>query len=51
MDGEKGGKKISAGKKLGAYLARGADYLWLAAVSVGTLCIIIYALFLKTSLM
>ena len=37
MDGEKGGKKISAGKKLGAYLARGAYYLWLAAVSVGTL--------------
>ena len=50
-NGEKGGKKIGAGKKLGAYLARGAYYLWLAAVSVGTLCIIIYALFLKTSLM
>lgn len=51
VDGEKGGKKIGAGKRLGAYLARGAYYLWLAAVSAGTLCIIIYALFLKTSLM
>ncbi len=51
MDGEKGGKKIGAGKKLGAYLALGAYYVWLAAVSAGTLCIIIYALFLKTSLM
>lgn len=51
MDGRKDIGKVKTGKKLGAYLARGAYYLWLAAVSVGTLCIIIYALFLKTSLM
>lgn len=42
--------KISAGKRCCAALARGAYWLWLALVSVGTLAIIIYALFLKTPL-
>lgn len=43
-------EKLSAGTQLRAWLARGAYWIWLGLAAVGTLAIVVYALFFKTIL-
>lgn len=43
--------KLNLFTKLKAHCARLGYWLWLALASVGTLAIIVYALFIKTPLM
>ena len=51
MEEKRAEVKLNPMKKLGANLAWLGRWLWLAFASVGTLFIIVYALFIKTSLM
>ena len=51
MEKRSPGPKPNPLKLLGAHLARLGYWLWLALASLGTLVIVIDALFVKTSLM
>lgn len=51
MEENRAEPKLNLLTKFKAHCARLGYWLWLALASVGTLAIIVYALFIKTSLM